>query len=221
MPPRGRGRGRGRGGHNNFKTGYTPGGSSNQSEPLFTAPAVPLPTNNFGFVQAGTKPNQAIEVIDDSDDDDIVEIVEVAPSTKTAAPQKGKKPGTGTNTKNEAKNEAPKIIVPKGERKREKRKIYLNQEILDRIHGKVFEYESEFSIMAESLPKLPKIDKDKLTHMTFDSVWSKNTMTIPEVFGNSQKFYDNENWGGVWVLFLWLKTRDLSTREKFFHALSA
>ena len=108
---------------------------------------------------------------------------------------KGKK-----EAKHEVKNESQlrEVVVPRCKRKREKRKIYLNQDMLDRINGTDENpYTSTDSVFMDVLPKMPKIEKDKMTHLTFDSVWCKNTMTIPSMFPKSQRFYDNENFLGL------------------------
>jgi len=108
--------------------------------------------------------------------------------SKISSDEEDEKDQTKTEAKTEAKSEAKEPT----KKKREKRKIYLNQEILDRIHGKYCIMETTESIIVDSLPTMPKAEKPKLTWLTFDPVWCKNSMTMPSVYNKSQRFYDNE-----------------------------
>ena len=184
-------------GNNNKNANNNPNTRQNTAPPTGPhgwTPLTPQMMQNFVPAKPGTF-NNPIEVNDSDSDDEIIDITPQSSNNLPMGANKGKK-----EAKHEVKNESQlrEVVVPRCKRKREKRKIYLNQDMLDRINGTDENpYTSTDSVFMDVLPKMPKIEKDKMTHLTFDSVWCKNTMTIPSMFPKSQRFYDNENFLGL------------------------
>lgn len=75
-------------------------------------------------------------------------------------------------------------------RKRTKRKMHLNKDILDQIHGKIM-LETSVDGFSADLPKMPKLDKHKLTYMTFDPILCYNSVTVPKLHIGGRKFKEN------------------------------
>merc|ERR1712226_1010982 len=75
-------------------------------------------------------------------------------------------------------------------KKRIKRKLHLNKDILDQIHGKIM-LETSVDGYSADLPKMPKLEKHKLTYMTFDPIQCYNSVTIPKLHIGGRKFKEN------------------------------
>ena len=77
-------------------------------------------------------------------------------------------------------------------RKKIKRKLHLNKDILEQIHGKIM-LETSTQGLSADLPKMPKLEKHKLTYMTFDPIQCYNSVTIPKLHITGRKFKENNN----------------------------
>merc|ERR1711981_1028320 len=165
-----------------------------QQRAPFRSRFVPPQNQRMGPLRGKAPSWNKLQNSDDSADD---EPIDDTPVVVEDVEKKKSQPMDEWEKMKQAKAEKDKKDSGEKKTRYTKRKIHMTKEIMDQIQGKgTINANLETSLAHEimfDLPKMPAVEKEQMTYMTFDPILCHNSVTIPTLYANSKRFKENDH----------------------------